>query len=67
MVMRQWRPSAPGARCDVELVLEANNVAVMTARPAATTVDAGVRTRFSAFWQDHAACPLAGRNIIVAR
>ena len=50
MVSRRWRASPRGGRCDVDLVLMANNLAIANARKASsevgdqTSVDSGRKT-----------------------
>ncbi|XP_051908757.1 DNA helicase MCM9 [Hippocampus zosterae] len=65
-VMRQrWKAFQEGARCDVELVLKANNVEVNNQQGAASLLIEDVQKEFKDFWEHHKCDPIAGRNQIL--
>lgn len=64
VVVQRWRSCYPGARCDLELVLMANNILVLSAKKA--TVEVGLPTLFVVvsalgvlMMQAHCSCPIA--------
>ncbi|XP_070782440.1 DNA helicase MCM9 [Enoplosus armatus] len=65
-VMRQrWRPFYDGTRCDVELVLKANNIEVNNQQAAAALLMKDVQREFEDFWNSYKHDPIAGRNQIL--
>lgn len=55
----------PGVRCNTEIMLTANNVFKQNHHQP--QLEAGLQAvqLFSNFWQDHADCPLLGRNLLL--
>ncbi|WIA33182.1 hypothetical protein OEZ86_006329 [Tetradesmus obliquus] len=67
IVRAQWRPLFPGARCDGTLAIKACQVRSINSRHrAAAPPPEGLQEQFRDFWAFHAACPLKGRNKILA-
>ncbi|KAL4423819.1 hypothetical protein ABPG75_001120 [Micractinium tetrahymenae] len=66
VVIRQFGPMIPGMRCQVGLALQATDLSIANERKADVDVTLEAAQMFSQFWQAHAACPLLGRNKIVA-
>eukprot|EP00887_Chlorella_sp_A99_P005567 scaffold1.g5567.t1 len=68
IVVRQFDKLVPGLRCHVGLALQATSLLQDRDRKAAALLDvpAEMVASFQAFWQAHAACPLLGRNKLVA-
>ncbi len=66
IVTRQWLYSMPGARCNTDILLSANQLHKEQRQQLLTKVDPQAMQMFCKFWKDHADCPLAGRNAILA-
>ncbi|KAK9824018.1 hypothetical protein WJX72_006994 [[Myrmecia] bisecta] len=66
IVTRQWRSAVAGARCNVDLVILANALRVANQAKSRVEVDADTQRQFDEFWAAHRACPLRGRNKILA-
>lgn len=68
VVMRRWKPVMVEDRCDVEIVLLANNIRVTnaSAKSSSMKLTDDMKTEFQQFWQEYARNPLIGRNHIVA-
>uniref|UniRef100_A0A3Q2XK49 DNA helicase MCM9 n=1 Tax=Hippocampus comes TaxID=109280 RepID=A0A3Q2XK49_HIPCM len=65
VMCQRWKPFYEGARCDVELVLKANNVEVNNQQGAASLLIEDVQKEFKEFWESHKCDPIAGRNQIL--
>ncbi|XP_022073592.1 DNA helicase MCM9 isoform X2 [Acanthochromis polyacanthus] len=65
VVCQRWRPLFEGSRCEVELVLKANNMEVNNQQTAATLLIKDVHKEFEEFWQSFKTDPIAGRNHIL--
>ena len=63
---RQWLYCAPGARCNTDLLLSANNLQKQLHQHAPTDSDSELVEKFEKFWQSHMKQPLAGRNILLS-
>ncbi|XP_048387757.1 DNA helicase MCM9 isoform X2 [Stegostoma tigrinum] len=66
VVMQRWKPLSQGSRCDLELVLKANNLEVNNEQPTGVIIDEDVQKEFENFWKNYKDDPLAGRNEILA-
>ncbi|KAL4446253.1 hypothetical protein ABPG77_003060 [Micractinium sp. CCAP 211/92] len=66
VVIRQFGPMIPGVRCQVSLALQATDLSIANERKADVEVTPEAAQMFAHFWHAHAACPLLGRNKIVA-
>ncbi|XP_038655608.1 DNA helicase MCM9 [Scyliorhinus canicula] len=66
VVMQRWKPLSQDSRCDLELVLKANNLEVNNEQPTGVIIDEDVRKEFENFWENYKDDPLAGRNEILA-
>ncbi|DBB06704.1 TPA: DNA helicase mcm9, variant 3 [Trebouxia sp. C0004] len=66
IVTRQWVYSMPGARCNTDILLSANQLHKEQRQQLLTEVDPQAVQTFCKFWKTHADCPLAGRNAILA-
>ncbi|XP_067840779.1 DNA helicase MCM9 [Heptranchias perlo] len=66
VVMQRWKPLTQDSRCDLELVLKANNLEVNNEQPTGVIIDDDVRKEFEDFWENYKDDPLAGRNEILA-
>ncbi|XP_078398313.1 DNA helicase MCM9 isoform X1 [Cetorhinus maximus] len=66
VVMQRWKPLSQDSRCDLELVLKANNLEVNNEQPSGVIIDEDVRKEFENFWENYKDDPLAGRNEILA-
>ncbi|XP_078251276.1 DNA helicase MCM9-like [Rhinoraja longicauda] len=66
MVMQRWKPFTQDTRCDLELVLKANNLEVNNEQSSGVVIDEDIQKEFEEFWESHKADPLAGRNEILA-
>ncbi|XP_069133672.1 LOW QUALITY PROTEIN: DNA helicase MCM9-like [Argopecten irradians] len=65
-VMRRWRSVAVDARCEIEVVMKANHVLVTNEQRNAVLVTQELKNEIANFWEQHKACPLKGRNQILA-
>ncbi|XP_072218939.1 DNA helicase MCM9 [Leuresthes tenuis] len=61
----RWKPFYDGTRCDVELVLKANNIEVNNQHAAAALLVKDVQKEFEDFWNSYRHDPIAGRNQIL--
>ncbi|KAJ1152232.1 hypothetical protein NDU88_005009 [Pleurodeles waltl] len=66
VVMHRWKPFCPDKRCDLEIVLKANFIAVNNQQPTGVIINEEVRKEFEDFWDKYESDPLAGRNAILA-
>lgn len=62
VMCQRWKPFYEGARCDVELVLKANNVEVNNQQGAASLLTEDVQKEFQDFWEHHKWDPIAGKK-----
>ncbi|XP_077366495.1 DNA helicase MCM9 isoform X2 [Festucalex cinctus] len=65
VMCQRWKPFYDGSRCDVELVLKANNVEVNNQQGAASLLIEDAQKEFKEFWERYKCDPLAGRNQIL--
>ncbi|XP_069742949.1 DNA helicase MCM9 isoform X2 [Narcine bancroftii] len=65
VVMQRWRPLTLDSRCDLELVLKANNLEVNNEQLTGV-IDEDIQKEFEDFWANYKDDPLAGRNEILA-
>lgn len=66
VVMQRWKPFTQDTRCDLELVLKANNLEVNNEQTSGVVIDEVIQKEFKEFWESYKADPLAGRNEILA-
>lgn len=55
----------PGARCNTDILLTANNLFKQNHHELHLEADPQVVQMFCKFWEDHAECPLVGRNLLL--
>lgn len=60
VMCQRWKPFYDGARCDVELVLKANNIEVNNQQAAAALLMQDVQKEFEDFWNSYKHDPIAG-------
>ncbi|KAH9639377.1 hypothetical protein HF086_002066 [Spodoptera exigua] len=66
-VRRRWRPSSTNKKSEVELVLQANYIEVCNAQKSEVLSSApDVKDCFDEFWSKYEACPIKGRDRILA-
>ncbi|XP_061560128.1 DNA helicase MCM9 isoform X2 [Phycodurus eques] len=65
VMCQRWKPFYDGSRCDVELVLKANNIEVNNQQGAASLLIEDVQREFNEFWEHYKCDPIAGRNQIL--
>ncbi|XP_061899458.1 DNA helicase MCM9-like [Entelurus aequoreus] len=65
VVCQRWKPFFDGTRCDVELVLKANNIEVNNQQGAAALLIEDAQREFEEFWEFYKCDPIAGRNQIL--
>lgn len=65
-VLRRWKPMQADERCEAEIVLHANHALVNNEQRAKIRVTDDLRKDFLAFWEQHRASPMDGRNQILA-
>ncbi|KAM8952959.1 DNA helicase MCM9 [Pelodytes ibericus] len=66
VVMQRWKPLFVDKRCDLEIVLKANYIAVNNEQPCGVIINEEVRKEYEEFWEKFKNNPLAGRNEILA-
>ncbi|KAM4772331.1 DNA helicase MCM9 [Rhinophrynus dorsalis] len=66
VVMQRWKPLYLDMRCDLEIVLKANYIAVNNEQPSGVIINEEVRKEYEEFWEKFSNNPLAGRNEILA-
>nr|XP_043905375.1 DNA helicase MCM9 [Solea senegalensis] len=62
VMCQRWKPFYDSCRCDVELVLKANNIEVNNEQAAAALLMKDVQQEFEVFWESYKHNPLAGRD-----
>ncbi|XP_045535484.1 DNA helicase MCM9 [Papilio machaon] len=66
-IRRRWRPSVQNKKSEVELVMQANYLEVSNAQRSEVIASApDVKDCFNEFWSKFEACPLKGRDQILA-
>ncbi|XP_068564709.1 DNA helicase MCM9 isoform X4 [Cebidichthys violaceus] len=66
VMYQRWKPFYDGTRCDLELVLKANNIEVNNQQAAAAALlMKDVQKEFEDFWNIYKYDPIAGRNQIL--
>ncbi|KAG7266395.1 hypothetical protein CRUP_004907 [Coryphaenoides rupestris] len=65
VVRQRWKPLYSDSTCDVELVLQANNIEVNNQQTTATLLMEDIQKEFKDFWESHRNDPIAGRNQIL--
>ncbi|XP_072296254.1 DNA helicase MCM9 [Eucyclogobius newberryi] len=65
VVCRRWRAFTEGSRCDVELILKANNIEVNNQHAVASVLLDEAHQDAEGFWDAHRDDPLAGRDQIL--
>ncbi|XP_068433682.1 DNA helicase MCM9 isoform X2 [Clinocottus analis] len=65
VLCQRWKPFYDGTRCDVDLVLKANNIEVNNHHAAAARLMKDVQEEFEDFWNNYKHDPIAGRNQIL--
>ncbi|XP_034555269.1 DNA helicase MCM9 [Notolabrus celidotus] len=65
VMCQRWKPFYDGSRCEVELVLKANNIEVNNQQAAAALLMKDVQREFEEFWESYKHDPFAGRNQIL--
>ncbi|KAG8444606.1 hypothetical protein GDO86_009679 [Hymenochirus boettgeri] len=66
VVVQRWKPLYIDVRCDLEIVLKANYIAVNNEQPCGVVINEEVRKEYEEFWEGYRNNPLAGRNEILA-
>ncbi|CAJ1077563.1 DNA helicase MCM9 [Xyrichtys novacula] len=65
VMCQRWKPFYDGSRCDVELVLKANNIEVNNQQAAAALLMKDAQREFDDFWESYKHDPIAGRDQIL--
>lgn len=66
-VRRRWRPSVYNKKSEVELVLQSNFIEVCNAqRSEVVSTAPDIKDCFDEFWAKYEACPMKGRDRILA-
>ncbi|XP_062292950.1 DNA helicase MCM9 [Scomber scombrus] len=66
VMCQRWKPLYDGSRCDVELVLKANNIEVNNQHAGSALLMEEVEKEFEDFWDSYKHNPMAGRNQILS-
>ncbi|XP_075718529.1 DNA helicase MCM9 [Rhinoderma darwinii] len=66
VVMQRWKPLYVDSRCDLEIVLKANYIAVNNEQLCGVVINEEVRKEYEEFWERFKSNPIAGRNEILA-
>lgn len=65
-VHTRWNKERPGERCEVEIVVVANNVRTDNDEKRSSALTDDLRLEFARYWEEqHRATPLAGRDTIL--
>ena len=59
---QRWKPFYDAARCDVELVLKANNIEVNNQQASNALLMKDVQKEFEDFWKTYQHDPIAGNK-----
>uniref|UniRef100_A0A8C5QD72 DNA helicase MCM9 n=1 Tax=Leptobrachium leishanense TaxID=445787 RepID=A0A8C5QD72_9ANUR len=62
VVMQRWKPLNVDSRCDLEIVLKANYIAVNNEQPCGVVINEEVRKEYDQFWEKYRNNPLAGES-----
>jgi DNA helicase MCM9 len=65
VVLRRWRSLKIDSRCEIDLIILANNVVVNNASKGFLNVTEEQKREFQQFWENHKKYPLIGRNLIL--
>uniref|UniRef100_A0A665WJG9 DNA helicase MCM9 n=1 Tax=Echeneis naucrates TaxID=173247 RepID=A0A665WJG9_ECHNA len=65
VMCQRWKPFYDGTRCEVELVLKANNIEVNNQQAGTSLLMKDVQQEFEDFWESYKHDPIAGRNQIL--
>ncbi|XP_026196431.1 DNA helicase MCM9 isoform X2 [Anabas testudineus] len=65
VMCQRWKPFYDGSRCEVELVLKANNIEVNNQQAATALLMKDAQKEFEDFWNSYKHDPIAGRNQIL--
>ncbi|GBG90268.1 hypothetical protein CBR_g50446 [Chara braunii] len=65
VLLTRWRSVSVEARCDVDLVLKANNLTKLNECKSVVDVSEEMVEQFGEFWKTHAERPMKGRNEIL--
>uniref|UniRef100_A0A8C6SI73 DNA helicase MCM9 n=1 Tax=Neogobius melanostomus TaxID=47308 RepID=A0A8C6SI73_9GOBI len=65
IVCQRWKPFTEGSRCDVELILKANNIEVNNQHSATSVLLEEAHRDVEDFWDTYRLNPLAGRDQIL--
>ncbi|KAK1888537.1 DNA helicase MCM9 [Dissostichus eleginoides] len=65
VMCQRWKPFYDAARCDVELVLKANNIEVNNQQASNALLMKDVQKEFEDFWESYQHDPIAGRNQVL--
>lgn len=66
IVLRRWKNIYPGSRCDVELVIKANDLMISNDQRSSVLITEQHKREFIEFWNSYKFSPLEGRNRILA-
>ncbi|KAJ1558202.1 DNA helicase mcm9 [Nowakowskiella sp. JEL0078] len=65
VVLRRWKTLSAGNRCDIEIVLLANNVRIHNEQRSSVLVTDEMKAEFKNHWEMHKELPIQGRNEIL--
>ncbi|XP_074540908.1 DNA helicase MCM9 [Halichoeres trimaculatus] len=65
VMSQRWKPFYDGSRCDVELVLKANNIEVNNQQANSALLMTDAQREFEDFWESYKYDPIAGRDQIL--
>lgn len=60
VMCQRWKPFYDGTRCEVELVLKANNIEVNNQQAATALLMKDAQKEFEDFWNSYKHDPIAG-------
>ncbi|CAL1548313.1 unnamed protein product, partial [Lymnaea stagnalis] len=64
-VRQRWRPAMMDAKCDLEIVLQANHILVTNEQRSHVMITQELKDEVAEFWDEHKYKPLTGRNLIL--
>ncbi|XP_033127245.1 DNA helicase MCM9-like isoform X3 [Anneissia japonica] len=66
IIMRRWNHLGINNKCEIELVVKANNIQVNNEQHGAQSVTNELKKEFEDFWESHKYAPFTARNVVLS-